>query len=120
MTLTRRREYGPVRVGFVVRTFTFGGSETDALELVHAADPSRLRFSGVAVTHPLPLPEGVPPADGPFPPLFMQGNPYIVSHDPRVRMCADTSAAVNAVASASDVLVTWGEPDIWRYLPAGR
>ena len=34
----------PVRIGFLLNTFTFGGSETEVIELIGGADPQFLQF----------------------------------------------------------------------------
>jgi glycosyltransferase involved in cell wall biosynthesis len=110
----------PVRVGFIVRTFTFGGSEVETVEIINGADPSLLSFTGIAVTCPMPLPDDMPPAGGSFPPLFIPRDQSIAPQDPRVRICADTATAVRAVTATSDVVVTWGEAHLDKYLPNGR
>lgn len=110
----------PVRVGFVVRTFTYGGSEVETAEIINGADPNLLTFTGIAVTHPQHIPADMPPADGSFPPIYTRNHPSLAPGDPRVTLCADNSAAVRQVASSSDVIVTWGEPRLASYLPAGE
>src|SRR2546423_11817433 len=115
---TRMRN-APVRVGFVVHTFSFGGSETETIELVSGSDPDALTFSGVAVTHPLPLADGQPAAGSGFPPILMARSPHVEPDDPRVRPVRDAAEAVRTVLDASDVVVTWGEPWLDRLLPPG-
>jgi len=109
----------PVRVGFVVNTFTFGGSETDTIELVYGADPKKLQFTGIAVMIPLPLPDGEPPKDGTFPLIYVEKSPHIDPRDPRVRVVTTFEDAVRAVVAQSDVIFTWGVHKFQEYLPDG-
>jgi glycosyltransferase involved in cell wall biosynthesis len=110
----------PVRVGFVVVTFSFGGSETETIELVQGANPAILDFTGIAVARPLPLPDGEPPKNSGFPPILTFQNSYIDQNDPRVRFVRDFQEAVDWVAERSDIIITWGLPDAAAYLPRGR
>jgi glycosyltransferase involved in cell wall biosynthesis len=108
-----------VRVRFVINTFTFGGSETDTIELVYGAEASRLQFTGIAVMIPLPLPDGEPPKDGTFPPIYTENSPHIDPCDPRVRTMPTFQDAVHAVIMQSDVIFTWGVHRLQEYLPDG-
>jgi glycosyltransferase involved in cell wall biosynthesis len=108
-----------VRVGFLVHTFSFGGSETETIELVAGTDPRLVSFTGVAVTHPLPLPEGQPAPGSGFPTIYMARSRHVDPADPRVRHVRDAAEAVRTVVERSDVVVTWGEPWLDRLLPDG-
>jgi glycosyltransferase involved in cell wall biosynthesis len=110
----------PIRVGFIVFTFSFGGSETETIELVYGADPAILTFTGIAVARPLPLPEGEPPRDGSFPPIYMPANRYVGGSDPRVRITGDFREAASIVTANADIIISWGVPDLAKYLPIGR
>jgi glycosyltransferase involved in cell wall biosynthesis len=110
----------PLTVGFVVNTFSFGGSETETIELVYGADPQLVRFSGIAVGTPLPLPLGEPPKDGRFPPIYAAVNPCINATDPRVRIVDTFNEAVKLVIANSDVVITWGLRNLYEYLPSGK
>jgi hypothetical protein len=109
----------PVRIGFVVNTFSFGGSETETIELVAGSDPALLQFTGIAVATPLPLPAGEPPSDGSFPVIHTKQSVYIDQGDTRVCIVRDFREAVKIVASSSDVLVTWGIERLSESLPHG-
>jgi glycosyltransferase involved in cell wall biosynthesis len=110
----------PVKIGFVLITFSFGGSETETIELVEGADPELIRFTGIAVAHPLPLPDGEPAKDGRFPPILMPPNPYVDGSDPRVRLVRDFQEAVEWLARRSDIIISWGLANLATYLPAGK
>jgi len=110
----------PLKVSFILNTFTFGGSETETIELVCGADPSLLRFGAIAVLHPLPLPDGEPRKDGSFPPLYMCPSPRIDVRDPRIRLVESFEDAVRAALDGADFVITWGIPNLFEYLPLGR
>jgi glycosyltransferase involved in cell wall biosynthesis len=112
--------FRPLRIGFVVGTFSFGGSETETIELVYGADPRLLEFSGIAVCIPQPLPEGEPPKDGSFPLIYVQAGSYPAQTDSRVKLVNHFREAVEVVTRQSDILITWGVPNLWEYFPAGR
>ena len=116
----RDMEKLPLRVGFIVNTFSFGGSETETIELVAGADPTLLRFTGIAVANPLPLPVGEPPSDGSFPIIYMCGNPYIANNDTRVSMVRDFHDAVRIILDESDIVITWGLQRLQEWLPESR
>lgn len=109
----------PVRVGFVLNTFSFGGSETETIELVNGADPRILRFTGIAMSTPLPLPDDEPCKDGSFPPIYTVENSRISADDPRVKIVRSFHEAVKIVAHQSDVIITWGLHNLQEYLPVG-
>ena len=110
----------PIRVGFVLNTFTFGGSETETIELINGADPNLLQFTGIAVAHPLPLPANEPRRDLPFPPIYRMARQDEDWDDPRLRIVGDFKEAVEIVTRNSDIIVTWGLPKLQEFLPAGR
>jgi glycosyltransferase involved in cell wall biosynthesis len=101
-----------------VNTFTYGGSETETIELVSGADPDKLRFSSIAVRLPLPLPDGEPARDGSFPLIYAPCSPWFDASDPRVHPVPDFRAAVRLVLEQSDVVITWGLADLHHWLPA--
>jgi len=109
----------PIRVGLIVGTFTFGGSETETIELVYGANPNRLVFSGIAVKLPRPLPDGEPPKDGSFPLIYTVASDKIDASEPRVRLVATFEDAVQAVIGKSDIILTWGIPSLQEHLPEG-
>ena len=107
-------------IGFIVNTFTFGGSETETIELIYGADTRVLQFTGIAVARPLPLPDGEPPKDGSFPPIYTCANSYIDPNDPRVRIVANFGEAVSTVMRSADIVMTWGLANLQDFLPEGR
>ncbi len=107
----------PIRVGFVVNTFSFGGSETETIELVRGSSPDLLRFTGIAIAWPQPLPVEEPPRDGSFPLLYMAANEFVQMDDPRVCFTSDFQAAVRTIVEKSDLIITWGVADLARYIP---
>jgi glycosyltransferase involved in cell wall biosynthesis len=113
-------EFKPIRIGFVVGTFSFGGSETETIELVYGADSRLIEFSGIAACTPQPLPEGEPPKDGSFPPIYAPASSHFDRTDPRVKVVNHFREAVEAITRTSDIVITWGVPNLYEYLPAGR
>src|SRR5262245_563390 len=95
----------PVRVGFLVHTFSFGGSAAGATALAAVAAPPALAFAAVAAPHALPLADGRPAPGGGFPPIFMAASPHVDPADPRVRLVRDPAEAVRTVVERSDVVI---------------
>src|SRR5947209_18057103 len=118
-TLPISEPTGPLRVALVLNTFAFGGSETEAIELIQGADPTALSFTGIAVAHPLRLPRWKSPADTPFPKLIMPPNPHIDPADTRIVIAGDFRAAVRGLVEGSDIIVSWGLARLQEYLPPG-
>ena len=79
-----------------------------------------LQFTGIAVARPLPLPDGEPPKDGSFPPIYTWANSYIDRNDPRVKIVADFGEAVRIVIRNADIVMTWGLANLQDFLPKGR
>jgi glycosyltransferase involved in cell wall biosynthesis len=110
----------PVRVGFIVLTFSFGGSETETIELVQGCDPTRVQFTAIAVGRPQPLPEREPPRDGSFPPILMPASVDNRGSDPRITVVESFAAAIATVVASSDIVLSWGVANLGELLPAGR
>ncbi len=110
----------PIKIGFILNTFAFGGSETETIELIYGADTRVLQFTGIAVARPLPLPAEEPPRNGSFPPIYTCANPYIDRNDPRVKIVADLGDAVRIVIRNADIVMTWGLANLQDYLPESR
>jgi glycosyltransferase involved in cell wall biosynthesis len=108
---------GPIRVGFLLNSFTYGGSETETIELIYGSDPRILHFTGIAVKTCLPLPDGEPPGDGSFPPIYVVAEAPWSPADRRIRAVRDFQEAALNVIEASDIIITWGLANLQDYLP---
>ena len=104
----------PLRVGFVLRSFTYGGAEHDVIQIITRSDPAKLQFVGLVVQAVFPLSPDLP-IDHPSVPFIYQ--PGAVPHHPKIVGKFTFSAAVAQIADQSDVLVTWGVADLDEALP---
>lgn len=109
-----------VKVGFILNSFSFGGSETETIELVEGVDPRVIRFAAIAVASALRLPKDEPRKDGKFPPIYMPFGPMADVGDARVRIVRSFLEAVEIVTGACDIVITWGVPNLQDFLPWGR
>src|SRR5688572_7977193 len=93
---SKRRTNRPIRVGFVLRSFTYGGAEHDIIQLITASDPQALEITGMAVQTPFPICPDLP-LDHPRVPPIYQAN-AVTSH-PKVVNATSFALAVKSVAA---------------------
>lgn len=112
--LRERRGKRPIRVGFAVRSFTYGGAEHDIVQLITASDPRVLSFVGMAVQMPYPICPELPLDHAQVPTIYQPGT---VTRHPKIVDTDSFTSAVQAVAAGADILVTWGVPDLADFVP---
>lgn len=108
-----------IKVGLIFETFTYGGSETETIELVKHVNPNLIQFTGIAVHKELMLPAHEPTKDGSFPKLYMERakSPRNQNRlDPRIEIVDSFNTAVQIVAEAADVIICWGVQGIQKIL----
>ncbi len=105
---------GPVRIGFVLRSFTYGGAEHDIIQLMTAADPEMISVVGMAIQIPYPICPDLNLDDPRVCPLYQPG---AITRHAKVIRTSTFAEAVRRVASESDILVAWGVPDLSDEMP---
>ncbi len=113
-TSSRHRLKRPIRIAFVLRSFTYGGAEHDIIQLVTASDPSVLSIVGMAVQMPYPVCPDLCLDDSRVPPIHQPG---ATTKHAKVINAESFAAAVRTVAANADVIVAWGVPDLAEVLP---
>lgn len=104
----------PIRVGFVLRSFTYGGAEHDVIQLITQSDQSRVRVVGMVVQEAFPLCPDLNLDDPSTPVIYQSGSPH---QHPRIVSDCSFPAAVARVAAHSDVLIAWGVPQLDDTIP---
>src|SRR5262245_25302492 len=97
--------HAPLRIAFVVRSFTFGGAEHDVIQLMVDSDPRVLTCVGMAVQTPFPICPDLP-LDHPRVPRIYQ--PQAVTQHPKIVSRVSFANAVGRLAAQADVLIAWG------------
>jgi glycosyltransferase involved in cell wall biosynthesis len=104
----------PIRLGFVLRSFTYGGAEHDIIQLITESDPRVLEFVGMAVQTPFPICPDLRLDHPRVPPIYQPG---AVTRHPKVVDSDSFVSAVKMVAAEADVLVEWGVSDLADFVP---
>lgn len=104
----------PIRVGFILRSFTYGGAEHDVIQLITQSDRSRVRVVGMVVQEAFPLCPDLSLDDPTTPVIYHPGSPH--QHPGIISNCSFPTA-VARVAAQSDVLIAWGVPDLDDAIP---
>jgi len=112
--LLRRPSGGPIRAAFLTPVLHLGGAEQWILSLLKRCDPSRLRWTGVALADCAPVHAGFCREVAAHAPIYGPGSVHCES----VIRCATPRDALCAAASDADVLVVWGSWNIRPVLEA--
>ncbi len=105
----------PIRIAFVVRSFTFGGAEHDIIQLMTESDPRELCVVGMAVQTQFPLCPDLP-LDHPRVPSIYQ--PGATQRHPKIISKLCFAAAVRRLSGQAEILIAWGVPDLADVVPA--
>lgn len=104
----------PLRIGFVLRSFTNGGAEHDIIQIITRSDRAKLKCVGIVVQTSFRLCPDLPLDDPSVPVIYQSG---AIPHHPKINGNLSFSAAVTQVADQADVLITWGVPDLDEAIP---
>lgn len=104
----------PIRVGFVLRSFTNGGAEHDVIQIITRSDRTKLQCVGMAVQTSFPICPDMPLDDPAVPVIY---HPGATSDHPKINGKLSFAEAVAHVAENADVLIAWGVPDLDEVIP---
>ena len=107
-------DQGPIRIGFILSSFTYGGAENDVIQLMTESDSRVLDCTGMVVQHPFTF---CPDLDLDHPRVPAIYLPKGTTRHPKITAHLTFERAVKRVAQQSDVLICWGVENLAEVVP---
>jgi len=99
-----------IRIGFLVYSYAYGGSETELNLLIENIDKENFSISGIA---PLKIKDKLMD-HYPDIPIYCTENEF---KDHRSIFYVEFKDAVEALCKKSDIIISWGLYDMYKYIP---